>query len=58
MSGSASGDLLRGPVGAAADEDREPREEPLLLLREEAMTPLDGRPQRLLAGICIAIALE
>ena len=53
-----SGGLFGGLVGAAADEDREPREEPLLVLREEAVTPLDRRPQRLLAGICITIALQ
>lgn len=56
--GVGSRDLFRGLVSAAADEDREPREEPLLVLRQEAVTPLNGRPQRLLAGICIAIALQ
>ncbi len=51
-------DLLGGLVGAAAGKDREAAEEPLLLFGEEVVRPFDRRPQRLLAGISVSIALE
>ena len=41
--GVSAGDLLRGLVRAAADEDGEPREEQLLLLGEQVVAPLDRR---------------
>ncbi len=43
---------------AAADEDREPGEELLLLASEQVERPLDGRAQRLLARVGVAVAPE
>lgn len=42
--------------GAAADEDGEPAEEALLLIRQQVVAPLDGVAQCLLAGGQIAWA--
>ena len=47
-------DLLGGFEGAAAAEDGEPREEPLLVLVEELVAPLDRGAQRPLARIGVA----
>ena len=58
VSGSASRDLLRGLVGAAAGEDGEASEELLLFFGEEVVRPLDRRAQGLLARIGVALALE
>jgi hypothetical protein len=52
------GDLLGGLDGATADEDRERREQPLLLRREQLVAPLDRRPQRGLARVGVTAALE
>src|SRR4026209_1789516 len=53
-----AGNLLRGVVRTTADESRQPREQALLLCGEQVVTPGDGRPQRLLAGIDVALAFE
>ena len=58
MSGSASHDGLGRLVGAAAGEDGERAEEPLLRRREQVVRPLDRRAQRLLARIGVPAALE
>ncbi len=50
--------LLRGRESAAAGEDREAGEQPLLVPVEEVVAPLDRRAQRLLAGVCVATALQ
>jgi hypothetical protein len=49
---------LGGLVVAAASEDREPAEEPLLLRIEQVVRPLDRRAQRLLARVGVAGSLE
>ena len=51
-------DLLRRVQRAAAGEDGEPREEPPLLGGEEFVAPLDRRPERLLARVSVAAALQ
>ena len=51
-------DLLGGVEGAAACEDRQPREQLPLRLAQELVGPLDRRPERLLAGIGVAAAFE
>jgi len=43
---------------AAAAEDGQAREEALLLVREQVVTPLDRRPERLLALLGVPAALE
>ncbi len=50
--------LLRGRERAAAGEHREAGEQPLLVPVEEVVAPLDRRAQRLLAGVCVATALQ
>ena len=51
-------DFLGGLQRAAAGEDGEPPEEMPLHFREELVAPLDRRPQRLLAGVGVAAALQ
>ena len=51
-------DRLRRLERAAAREDGEPREEPLLVLVEQLVAPLDRRAQRLLARVDAAAGLE
>ena len=58
MSGSALDDLLRGLVGAATGEDGEAAEEAAPPRLREVIRPLDRGAERLLAGICVAVALE
>jgi len=43
---------------AAGDEDRQPPEEPALLVGEELVAPGDRRAQRLLAGVRVPSSLE
>jgi hypothetical protein len=45
------GELLGGVEVHAVDEDREVTEQPLFVLVEELVGPLDGGPQRLVAGL-------
>jgi hypothetical protein len=52
------GDLLRGLVRAATGEDGEAGKERLFILAQKVVRPLDRGSQRLLAGICVALALE
>ena len=49
-------DHLRVLERPAADEDREPREQPLLVLGEQRVAPVDRRAQRLLARRRVARA--
>ena len=58
MSRSASAHLLGGLERAAAGEDGEAGEEPLLVRDKEVVAPLDRRPERLLAGVGVAAALQ
>ena len=58
VSGSASAHRLGGLVLAAAGEDGERTEEPLLLGLEQVVRPLDGRPERLLPRIRVPARLE
>src|SRR5436190_23573389 len=44
--------------GAAAAENSEPGKQPLLIVVEQVVRPLDRRPERLLAGIHTPPALE
>ena len=52
------GDFLSSSERAAACEDGKAREELLLFWCEKLVAPLDGRPQRLLARIGVATALQ
>ena len=52
------GHLLGGLERAAAGEDGEAGEEPLLLGGEQVVAPLDGGAERLLAGVGVAAALQ
>lgn len=52
----AGADGLRGLEGEAAREDREAPEEDLLVRGEQAIAPVDGGPQRLVARQCAAAA--
>jgi hypothetical protein len=52
-----SADFLRRLERAAAREDGQPREEPLLVFVQQIVAPLDRRPQRRLAGISVAASL-
>ena len=49
---------LGGLERAAADEHRQPHEQPLLFRREEVVRPADRRVERLLAGIRVAAAFQ
>ena len=51
-------DLLGGLERAAAAEDGQPGEEPLLVCREQVVRPGDRRPQRLLARVGVAAGPE
>src|SRR4051812_45251629 len=50
--------LLSCVEPAAAGEDGEPREEPLLALVEQLVAPLDRRAERLLTSVGVAGATE
>ena len=52
------GDLFGGLERAAAGEHRQRPEQPLLVLGEEVVRPLDRRAQRLLARVGVAAALQ
>ena len=58
VSRSASADLLGSFEGAAAGEDGERAKSRCSSVGEEVVAPLDRRPQRLLARIGVAAALE
>ena len=58
MSRSASATSRRGLERAAAGEDGQAGEETLLLFREEVVRPFGRRPERLLAGVGVAAALQ
>ena len=58
MSRSASQTCLGGVERAAAAEDGEPGEEPLLVLVEQVVAPRDRRAQRRVALVGVAAALE
>ena len=45
-------------MGAAVDEDRQPREELLLVRLEQVIRPANRRSQRLLAGVCVTPSLQ
>ena len=52
------GDVLRHLEGAAAREDREAREQPLLVGAEQVVGPLDRRAERSLARVGVAAARQ
>ncbi len=58
MSSSAPQICLGGLERAAAGEDGEPGEEPLLVRVQEVVRPLDRRAQRLLSRLGVAAASE